>query len=133
MTKRQDLLIRQGADWSWSFTHLDTDGSAVDLSSYTARMAVKASLEGQRVAYLSSGSDADGGSISLAADGTVILSMTAKETGDISADLIELSFDAKSRAERFLYYIYDLELVDSSDVVTRVLQGRITYEREVTN
>ena len=81
MTIRQDLKINQGETWSWVYTHIDSTGSAIDLTGYTARMSVKTNFTGSTEAYLSTGADADGGIISLGGVvGTVTLSMTAAQT-----------------------------------------------------
>lgn len=138
MTVRHDLHVRQGETFSFVWTKLSA-GSAVDLSGYTARMAIKASLTGSVEAYLSTGADADGGTITLGgALGTVTLAMTAAQTaalaGSLNAVTAELMDGVESRYtdEREVRFVYDLELISGAGVVTRELQGRVTVEREVT-
>lgn len=129
MTTRQDLTVRQGTTWSHVHTVRDSAGSPVDLTGYTARMAVKTSLGAGNVAYLSTGSDADGGTITLGgAAGTVTLSMTNAETSDLSG-YIGLP---PRRRERRVLFLFDLELVDGSGAVSRELEGRLILDREVT-
>jgi hypothetical protein len=134
MTARHDLEIRQGQDWSFVYTHLDSGGSAVDLTGYSARASFKVSYEGSTEAYLSSGDDADGGSIALGgANGTVTMSMTAAQTTALLEEPSLFAWAGKSgKVNPVEKFIYDLELVDGSGVVTRVLEGRVFIQREVT-
>lgn len=129
MTTRQDLPIRQGE--TWSHTH----STGIDLTGYAARMAIRAGFEGSRDAYLSTGSDADGGTITLGGEaGTVVLAMTAAQTAALAGDLTYFLFVApEKRAERFVTFLYDLELVSGAGTVLRELQGRVILEREVTS
>jgi hypothetical protein len=128
VTTRQDLLIRQGE----TFAHVHNAG--IDLTGYSARMAVKAGFEGSHEAYLSTGPDADGGTITLGGEaGTVTVAMTAAQASRLAGDLTYFLFVApQQRAERFITYIYDLKLVSPGGDVHRELQGRVIVEREVT-
>lgn len=135
MTTRQDIRINQGETWSYVYTHRDGAGSAIDLTGYSARMAVKASYEDGSIAYLSTGSDAEGGTIVLGGMlGTVTMSMSADQTTNLTdANLYGfLPPDKRKKYERDVSYIYDLELVSGAGVVTRVLEGRCIVHREVT-
>jgi hypothetical protein len=134
MTTRHDLRVRQGETWSWTYTKT-ADGSPVDLSAYSARMAVKARIGGSAEAYLSTGADADGGSITLGgAQGTVTLAMTAAQTAALTEDTsLALLMDPTFWAERDVEFFYDLELVDGSGNVTRELEGRLIVHRQITD
>jgi len=134
MTKRHDLNVRQGEDFSFVYTHLDSGGSAVDLTGYTARASVKKAYNNTAEVYFSTGSDADGGTLALGGvAGTVTFTMTATQTKSMldnsSLTLLMNSQEPISLSEKF---IYDLELVDGSGVVTRALEGRFFVQREVT-
>lgn len=133
MALRHDLDIRQGETWSWSWAKT-SGGSAVDLTGYSARMSIKAGYEGATEAYLSSGSDADGGTITLGgAAGTIALAMTAAQTSELAGDLSYYLFvRPDQQAERYIEMIYDLETVSPAGVVTRELEGRVTIQREVS-
>lgn len=135
MTTRQDLIIRQGETWSFVWTKT-SGGSAVDLTGYTARMTIRDRIKGAQQAYLSSGADADGGSITLGgAQGTVTLAMTATQSaalaGELSVASSVLLAEHPERDEPEVRYIYDLELVNGA-TVTRELEGRVIVYREVT-
>lgn len=137
MPTRQDLHISQGATWSFTWTKT-SGGSAVDLTGYSARMAIKRCVGGGTEAYLSNGADADGGTITLGgALGTVVLSMTAEESSAFGGSR-PLPFDLDDcdpcdlRAWATDEYRYDLELVSPGGTVTRELEGRVHLSREIT-
>lgn len=137
MTTRQDLNIRQGETWSFVYTKRDSAGAAVDLTGYTARMAIKAGYSGSAAAYLSTGADAAGGTIVLGgAAGTVTLSMTAAQSAalahGVDSVLNAMLGECLEPEGQFVTYRYDLELVSGAGAVTRELEGRVTVQREVT-
>ena len=134
MTIRQNLTIRQGETWSYVYTHLAA-GSPVDLTGYTARMSIRESFEGTNEAYLSTGADANGGTITLGGvAGTVTLAMTAAQSAALAGDLSSILFvEPRKRAERDVDFLYDLELVSGAGVVTRALEGCLRVQREVTS
>lgn len=137
MTKRQDLYVNEGETFSHVHTHKDANGTAVDLTGYSAAMSVKR-YPGESItpqAYLSTGADADGGTLTLGgANGQVTIAMTADETNDllpgvdISA-LVPPHIRRRSATEQF---VYDLILTDASGTVTRALEGRLYVRRAVT-
>jgi hypothetical protein len=136
VTFRQDLTIRQGETWSFVYTHKDGAGSVVDLTGYTARAAIKVDFAGATEVYLSTGSDAIGGSIALGgAAGTVTLSMTADQTTSLLDDLSYYALVASNKRAPVapsVTWRYDLELVASNGTVTRALEGLVTIYRQVT-
>jgi len=82
VTYKQDLHVRQGETFEFTYTHKDSSGSAIDLTGYSARMRVAQGYEGIYEAFLSDGSDADGGSVVLGgAAGTVKIKFTAVPAG----------------------------------------------------
>lgn len=140
MTIRQDLIIEQNADWTFSYVHKDSDGSAIDLTGYSAAMSIK-KVPGQVTvarAYLSTGSDADGGTITLSgADGTVTLSMTAAQTLKLvwEFDLWAL-LQSHDMDDVFVQpqvnLLYDINLTDAGGKTARVLEGKVIVRRSVT-
>lgn len=134
MTLRQDLAVTQGQTWSHVYTHLGPDGLPVDLTGYSARMAIKAGFESTYEAYLSSGPDANGGTITLGDDGKVTLAMTAKQSAALAGDLSFFLFvQPEARAEQYVKFLYDLELEAPDGTVTRPIEGRLVLQREVTS
>lgn len=135
MAVRQDLIIDQGADWSFVWTKRNSAGAAVDLTGYSARAKFKDGVNGIAQAYLSTGADADGGSIALGgAAGTVTMAMSAAQSGALASDISTVSvvLSVEDLAKPVKTYIYDLELISPAGVVTRELQGRVVVRREIT-
>jgi hypothetical protein len=108
-----DILIEQGATYSQSITYKD-NGVAVNLTGYTARMQVRATLESaSTLVELTTANSriALGGTA-----GTITLTISATDTAALTS----------GRG------VYDLELVSGSGIVTRLLQGVCTISRNVT-
>ena len=108
-----DILIEQGATYSQVITYKEA-GVAINLTGYTARMQVRATLESaSTVVELTTANSriALGG-----AAGTITLTISATDTAALTA----------GRG------VYDLELVSGSGIVTRLLQGVATISRNVT-
>jgi hypothetical protein len=108
-----DILIEQGATFSQVITYKD-NGVAVNLTGYTARMQVRATLESaSTLVELTTANSriALGGTA-----GTITLTISATDTAALTA----------GRG------VYDLELVSGSGIVTRLLQGVATISRNVT-
>jgi hypothetical protein len=108
-----DILIEQGATYSQLITYKD-NGVAVNLTGYTARMQVRATLESaSTLVELTTANSriALGGTA-----GTITLTISATDTAALTA----------GRG------VYDLELVSGSGIVTRLLQGVATISRNVT-
>lgn len=133
MTKQTDFDIYQGATWSEVYTH-KSGGSAVDLTGYSARMGFRRSIASALEAYLSTGSDADVGTISLGgATGEVTMSMTAEESADLLGNLVDpMLFKGAPDESRVIRLVFDLELISAAGVVTRALEGYVNVHREVT-
>jgi len=109
-----NIIADQGSTFSRQLTWNDSNGSAVNLTGYTARMDVRTSID---------------------AAGAAVLSLTT-ENGRIvlggSAGTINLSAEATAtQAIESGNYVYDLELVSGS-TVTRLVQGSFVLRGEVT-
>ena len=134
MVVRADLHINQGETWSLIYTWAP-GGSAVDLTGFTARMAIRDRIGGSLQAYLSTGADADGGSIALGGvNGTVTPAMTPEETTALydPVDLEDLKKHRRDSEMRTLDWVYDLEVESPAGAVTRLLEGAVLLHREVT-
>jgi len=136
-TVRQDLFIRQGETFSWVYTY--GGSTPVDLTGYTARMSIKRTANDAETptVYLSTGSDADGGTITLGgAAGTVTLAMTATETQNMLTDVDILALiPAEKRARHYVRdekFVFDLEIQSAAGVVTRIIEGNVIVNRGVT-
>lgn len=135
MTIRQTLEIKQGQTWSWTYVHKDSAGSPIDVSLYTAKMAVKSWYGGGLEAYLSSvSSESRDGDISLDASGNVTLSLTAANSAKVAGELSPLLLQKpEEKVSKSVCFVYDLELKSPSGDVTRALEGKFVVHREVTS
>jgi len=109
-----NLQIDRGATFSSDVTVTDTDGSAFNLTGYTAeaKMALGYSSTRTRVTITADiASDAS--------TGVITLSLTADQTANL---------EAPAR------YVYDVEITKTSDsTITRVIEGIITVSPDVTH
>ena len=109
-----NIIADQGSTFSRQLTWNDSNGSAVNLTGYTARMDVRTSID---------------------AAGAAVLSLTTTNGRIVlggSAGTINLSAEATAtQAVESGNYVYDLELVSGS-TVTRLVQGSFVLRGEVT-
>lgn len=108
-----DIICEQGATLVREITYKDSSGVAVNLSTYTARMKVRSSR------------GAPGVQLSLATSGAGIVLNSAGE--------IEITVPAATTAIIPAgKYRYDLEVVSSGGVVSRVVEGEFVVSGEIT-
>jgi hypothetical protein len=106
-----DLCLPQGQTWDTTI-EWSADGNPVNLTGWTARMMLRTTAE--------------------AASPTVSLS-TATSTMTASNGVIGLSYSAVSSAAiTAATYLYDLEVVNPSGAVRRLMEGRAVVSREIT-
>ncbi len=109
-----DLTIPAGATYSQTLNWKTGSPAAfVNTTNFTARMQLRTSYS---AASASLELTTANGRISLSNAGVITLSLTATETAALAAGR----------------YVYDLELVSSGGVVTRLLEGVVTVSPEVT-
>lgn len=111
---RFDIEIKQGATYQLTVTWKDSAGTAINLTGYTARMQVRETYSSSStiVSLTSSSGITLGG-----AAGTIAILISATTTAALTAPFSG---------------VYDLEVVDGSGVVTRLLEGAATVSPEVT-
>jgi hypothetical protein len=111
-----NTIINQGADWFFTITYENPDGSPINLTGYTAASQLR-SLPNSPSAVLTLTTENDGITIT-AGTGVVALHATAEQTGAIDEG----------------DYVYDVEIYSPANppVVTRLVQGQITVSAEVT-
>lgn len=109
-----DMVIDQGATLSRTITWKDSAKAPINVTGYSARMQVRASVTATTtVIELTTANSriALGG-----AAGTVTLTVSAADTAALAAGR----------------YVYDLELVSGSGVVSRLIMGNFVVRGEVT-
>jgi hypothetical protein len=107
-----NITAPQGASFDRTFT-LTVGGTAVDLGGYDARMQVRETHQSHTpIISLTEGTGITLGGTA----GTILVEITAATMGSAISG----------------QYVYDLELVGSTGVVTRLLEGDFTITPEVT-
>lgn len=124
---RLDILVEQGADFDYPLLYSDANGVAIDLTGYTARMKVKKSLDAVGVEV--DLTTENGGIVIDGFLGEVRLKMTALETAGLVIDLSVQNL----RVPLVEHWLYDLELIDVSGVVTRLVEGVFSVSGGVTD
>ena len=113
MAARANLILDRGTTFSSDVTVTDTDGTAFDLTGYTA--ATKMAL-----GYAST---------------RTRVTLTTTINGDPTTGIITISLtaDQTKTLEAPARYVYDVEITKTSDsTVTRVIEGIITVSPDVT-
>jgi hypothetical protein len=109
-----DFTIYQGATFLRVLTWKDEANALVNLTGYTARMQIRSNKDSADPTVTLT---TENGGIALGgAAGTITLTITATDSAAIT----------ESEG------VYDLELVSSGGVVTRLLQGAVEINKEVT-
>ena len=105
-----EITIEQGANLTSTVTVSDTQGDAINLSTYSAAAQLRKS-------YYSSTANTLSATITGIANGQITLSMTAANTANLTPGR----------------YVYDLKITNSVDnSVTRVVEGTATVLPSVT-
>ena len=106
MANKANLIVDQGSTFSTTIYLNDSNGEPLITTGYSARSEI-------RKHYTSSNSVTVNTAIS---NGQLVLSLTNIQTANIEAGR----------------YVYDVELIDASNNVTRVVEGIVTVTPEVT-
>ena len=104
-----NFIIDQGATFTRQLTVKDND-SAMDLTDYSVASKMRSTHDSSTVVGTFTCT------ISNATGGIITMSMTNSTTGAIEEGI----------------YVYDLEMISGSGVVTRLMQGTVTVNPEVT-
>ena len=127
---KYNFVIEQGSTLSFEIAYTDSNNDKIDLTDYRGRMQVRDKLPGPEnknnstlIITLSS---------SLESDGTGLNFSGSSGANPPTSGTIGVFIDAaRTAAFDFNKVIYDLEIVSGS-VVTRILEGNITLNPEVT-
>lgn len=110
-----DLAIEQGTTFSQQLIWKDGASALINLTGYTARMQVRATIAAPDPPLVTLTTE-NGGIALGGAAGTITLTISATATAGYS----------------WVAGVYDLELISASAVVTRLVKGSITVDPEVT-
>jgi hypothetical protein len=108
MGTKANLKIDQGTDFSTSITLTDDDGTALNLSGYTGA--------GQIRKYYTSTTAVNFDVVVTANTGTVTLELSSNTSNSMNSGR----------------YVYDIELTDTSGIVSRIMEGIVTITPGVT-
>ena len=108
-----DITAEQGSDYLTTVTYRNSSAALVNLTGYSARMQVRRtySSDSADLTLTQRGGLALGG-----AAGTIVISISASAMARIPAGS----------------YVYDLEIIESSGVVKKILSGKFDITGEVT-
>lgn len=124
------FTIEQGATVDFRIDYTDSNGDAVDLTNYEARMQIRNAKGGTTLyASLSSSLDACGSGLNMTPTSASVT--LPKSSGSIGVFISA----ASSSAFTFDRAYYDLEIYSGSGNCTRVdriLEGRVKLSKEVT-
>lgn len=110
-----NFTIEQGTTFTRTFKYKDSEGNPIDLTaggSFNARMEIKDKIGGNQISFFST----NNGFISITNTNFITLTIDDNTTGQYN----------------FNTAVYDLEIISPTQIVTRLLQGKIKLSREVT-
>lgn len=121
---KYNLKVFQGSTFGLTITVKDSSDIVSNLTGYSARMQIR---EGYDSTTATETLTTANGEISIVgAEGNVILELAATRTANIYVDPT-----GPGRPPRNTY-VYDLELVDNNNVVSKLLYGDFVVYAEVT-
>lgn len=108
MATRVNIVIDQGTDFETSINLTDSSGDQLNLTGMSAASQIrKTHTSSNSVAFTTALANASG---------TLTLSLNNATTSSMTAGR----------------YVYDVELTDASNVISRILEGVVTVTPEVT-
>mgnify|MGYP007029102075 CR=1 FL=1 len=124
---KYNFIVEQGSQHEVTFRYKLSTGSYQDLTNYRVRMAVKDHITDTEYVYRASSSAADDAGHS---EHFTIVSPQAGD--DLGKFTLTIPSDTTTNFT-FNQGVYDLEIVDSSDVVTRLLEGKFKVKLQVSD
>ncbi len=120
---RYNLEMWQGATFTMTITVKDSAGNVQNLTGYSARMQMRTSYD---AASATESLTSSNGEITItAAEGNLAFQLAATRTANIPVDL------TNGKPPKTVY-VYDLELVDNANTVSKLLYGDVNVYGEVT-
>tara|TARA_B110000971_G_C19769552_1_gene390203 strand:+ start:133 stop:471 length:339 start_codon:yes stop_codon:yes gene_type:complete len=110
MATISNIFINQGTDFSTTVTISDSDGTALDLTAYTALAQIRKTYESSTSTSFTTAFDA------------------TRTTGKITISLTDTQTSALESGR----YVYDLLITSVSELKTRVVEGIATVNPSVS-
>jgi|TARA_R110001583_G_scaffold3215_1_gene21035 hypothetical protein len=104
-----NFILEQGATFTRTLT-VQENGSAMNLTGYSVASKMRSTHDSGTVVGTFSCT------ISNASGGVIVMTMTSSTTGNIEEGM----------------YVYDIEITSSAGTVTRLMEGNVTVNPEVT-
>lgn len=119
------LVGKQGTTWELFLTLKHPDGSPLNLTGYILRGQFRASYSAVEKTDIAC-------SIVSASEGKVSISVAAILTADIAAYKDSVDITKLKSYKGTGVYVYDIEMVDIAGKVSRILEGKLYVDPEVT-
>ena len=107
MATKVNLVVDQGSTFQTSVTFNDENGNTIKFSTYSGAAQM-------RKHFTSSNSVSF--SVNMTSNGVITLGLTANQTANLTSGR----------------YVYDLEVTDSSNLISRLIEGIVTVTPNVT-
>lgn len=121
---RYDISIDQGSTFQLSLIIRQANGTLKNLASHSARMQIRPSYSSNTITESLSTANSE---ISInTATSTITLTLDADRTANISVQLVNTGMPPRR------VFVYDLELIDGANTVTRLMYGTATVYAGVT-
>lgn len=108
MATKANLVIDQGSDFSTTITLSDPDGNLIDLSGFTGRSQIRK--------HYTSLTAVEMGVILDVQTATITLTLSSTQSSNLAAGR----------------YVYDVEITNQANVVSRIVEGIVTVTPQVT-
>lgn len=126
LQNKYDMTMWQGGTFGLTITVKSANGAVQNLTNYTARMQVRSTYDTGTIAESLTTSN---GEITIdGPNGNLTLALSATRTANLAVDLSQEVGCTPPKTD----YVYDLELVSSSNVVSKLLFGEVWVYGEVT-
>lgn len=114
-----DLTGKQGSTWKFTLEIKQPSGSAMDLTGYTARGQIRKTCLSKDIIKSFTCTI-----LNPATDGKIEVFLSATNTAQIKA--------GESETESASIYVYDIEIESAGGEVSRILEGKLFVDPEVT-
>ena len=108
MSLKSNLIVDQGANFVYKVYLVDASGNPFDLSNYTANSQIRRTYSSTSYNTIDVNVGGNNGLLTLTMDSTVTANLTSNR------------------------YVYDLNITSNTNVVSRILEGFVTVNPEVT-
>jgi len=109
MATKVNLVVDQGADFTTTITLTNDDGSTFDLTDYSGASQIRKHYTSSNATSMSITLNGNSGIVTMTMNNSVTAAMSSGR------------------------YVYDLELTDAANVVSRIVEGTVTVTPQVTS